>query len=111
MSINNLDIDVYENGEWHSLKKGDGNLTLSYLIEILKKLLYLKKVRKWKKNDEWVAKQKENVEQKSQKLLKKVQEVVEEKAQEVVEEKAQEVVEEKAQEVVERKHKKLLRRK
>ena len=105
MSINNLDIDVYENGEWHSLKKGDGEFDSELFNRNLEKTFVFKKGKEMEeKMMSEVAKQKENIEQKSQEVIEeKVQEVVEEKAQEVVEEKAQEVVEEKVEEVVEEK--------
>ena len=105
MSINNLDIDVYENGEWHSLKKGEGEFDSELFNRNLEKTFVFKKGKEMEeKMMNEVAKQKENIEQKAQEVVEeKVEEVVEEKAQEVVEEKVEEVVEEKAQEVVEEK--------
>ena len=105
MSINNLDIDVYENGEWHSLKKGEGEFDSELFNRNLEKTFVFKKGKEMEeKMMNEVAKQKENIEQKAQEVVEeKVEEVVEEKAQEVVEEKAKEVAEEKAKEVVEEK--------
>ena len=105
MSINNLDIDVYENGEWHSLKKGEGEFDSELFNRNLEKTFVFKKGKEMEeKMMNEVAKQKENIEQKAQEVVEeKAQEVVEEKAQEVVEEKAKEVAEEKAKEVVEEK--------
>ena len=107
MSINNLDIDVYENGEWHSLKKGEGEFDSELFNRNLEKTFVFKKGKEMEeKMMNEVAKQKENIEQKAQEVVEeKVEEVVEEKAQEVVEEKAQEVAEEKAKEVAEEKAK------
>ena len=105
MSINNLDIDVYENGEWHSLKKGEGEFDSELFNRNLEKTFVFKKGKEMEeKMMNEVAKQKENIEQKAQEVVEeKVEEVVEEKPQEVAEEKAKEVVEEKVEEVVEEK--------
>jgi len=105
MSINNLDIDVYENGEWHSLKKGDGEFDSELFNRNLEKTFVFKKGKEMEeKMMSEVAKQKENIEQKAQEVVEeKVEEVVEEKVEEVVEEKVEEVVEEKVEEVVEEK--------
>ena len=105
MSINNLDIDVYENGEWHSLKKGEGEFDSELFNRNLEKTFVFKKGKEMEeKMMNEVAKQKENIEQKAQEVVEeKVEEVVEEKAQEVVEEKVEEVVEEKVEEDIEEK--------
>jgi len=105
MSINNLDIDVYENGEWHSLKKGEGEFDSELFNRNLEKTFVFKKGKQMEeKMMNEVAKQKENIEQKAQEVVKeKVEEVVEEKVEEVVEEKVEEVVEEKVEEVVKEK--------
>ena len=105
MSINNLDIDVYENGEWHSLKKGEGEFDSELFNRNLEKTFVFKKGKEMEeKMMNEVAKQKENIEQKAQEVVEeKVEEVVEEKVEEVVEEKVEEVVEEKVEEVVEEK--------
>ena len=105
MSINNLDIDVYENGEWHSLKKGEGEFDSELFNRNLEKTFVFKKGKEMEeKMMNEVAKQKENIEQKAQEVVEeKVEEVVEEKAQEVAEEKVEKVAEEKVEEVVEEK--------
>ena len=105
MSINNLDIDVYENGEWHSLKKGEGEFDSELFNRNLEKTFVFKKGKEMEeKMMNEVAKQKENIEQKAQEVVEeKAQEVVEEKVEEVVEEKVEEVIEEKVEEVVEEK--------
>ena len=84
MSINNLDIDIYENGEWLSLKKGDGEFDSELFNRNLEKTFVFKKGKEMEeKMMSEVAKQKENIEE-------KVEEVVEEKVEEVVEEKLEE---------------------
>ena len=105
MSINNLDIDVYENGEWHSLKKGEGEFDSELFNRNLEKTFVFKKGKEMEeKMMNEVAKQKENIEQKAQEIVaEKVEEVIEEKVEEVVEEKVEEVIEEKVEEVVEEK--------
>ena len=105
MSINNLDIDVYENGEWHSLKKGEGEFDSELFNRNLEKTFVFKKGKEMEeKMMNEVAKQKENIEQKAQEVVEeKVEEVVEEKVEEIIEEKVEEVVEEKVEEVVEEK--------
>ena len=105
MSINNLDIDVYENGEWHCLKKGDGEFDSELFNRNLEKTFVFKKGKQMEeKMMNEVAKQKENIEQKAQEVVKdKVEEVVEDKVEEVVEEKVEEVIQEKVEEVIEEK--------
>ncbi len=89
MSINNLDIEVYEDGEWFKLKKENGEFDSELFNRNLEKTFVFKKGKE--------------MEEKMMKEMPKKQEVVEEKVQEVVEEKVEEVVEEKAQEVTEEK--------
>jgi hypothetical protein len=105
MSINNLDIDVYENGEWHSLKKGEGEFDSELFNRNLEKTFVFKKGKEMEeKMMNEVAKQKENIEQKAQEVVEeKVEEVIEEKVEEVIEDKVEEIVEEKVEEVVEEK--------
>jgi len=104
LSISNLDIDVYENGEWHSLKKGDGEFDSELFNRNLEKTFVFKKGKEMEeKMMSEVAKQKENIEKKQEVVEQKVEEVVEEKVEEVVEQKVEEVVEEKVEEVVEQK--------
>jgi hypothetical protein len=43
LSINNLDIEIYENGEWHSLKKGDGDFDSELFNRNLEKTFVFKK--------------------------------------------------------------------
>jgi histidinol phosphatase-like enzyme len=43
LSINNLDIEIYENGEWHSLKKGDGEFDSELFNRNLEKTFVFKK--------------------------------------------------------------------
>jgi hypothetical protein len=109
MSINNLDIEVYENGEWHTLKKGDGEFDSELFNRNLEKTFVFKKGKEMEeKMMSEVAKQKENIHEKVEQVVEeKVEEVVEEKEEEVVEqvveEKVDEVVEEKVEQVVEEK--------
>ena len=102
MSINNLDIEVYENGKWLSLKKGDGEFDSELFNRNLEKTFVYKKGKEMEeKMMSEVAKQKDNIEEKVEEVVEeKVEEVVEEKVEEVVEEKVEEVVEEKVEEVV-----------
>ena len=117
MSINNLDIEIFENGEWLSLKKGDGEFNTDLFNKNLEKTFVFKKgkeleqqmmkeAQKQKKVVEEVVEEKveEVVEEKVEEVVEeKVEEVVEEKVEEVVEEKVEEVVEERVEEVVEEK--------
>jgi len=97
MSINNLDIEVYEDGEWFKLKKENGEFDSELFNRNLEKTFV------FKKGKEMEEKMMKEMPKKQEVVEEKVQEVVEEKAQEVVEEKVEEVVEEKAQEVTEEK--------
>jgi len=117
MSINNLDIEIFENGEWLSLKKGDGEFNTDLFNKNLEKTFVFKKgkemeeqmmkeAQKQKKVVEEAVEQKaeEAVEQKVEDVVEeKVEEAVEEKVEDVVEEKVEDVVEEKVEEVVEEK--------
>ncbi len=105
MSINNLDIEVYENGEWLSLKKGDGEFDSKLFNRNLEKTFVYKRGKEMEeKMMSEVTKQKDNIKEKVEEVVEeKVEEVVEEKVEEVVEEKVEEVVEEKVEEVVEEK--------
>ena len=99
MSINNLDIEVYENGEWLSLKKGDEEFDSELFNRNLEKTFVYKKGKEMEeKMMSEVAKQKDNIEEKVEEVVQ--QEVVEEKVEEVVEEKVEEVIEEKVEQVV-----------
>jgi len=105
LSISNLDIDVYENGEWHSLKKGDGEFDSELFNRNLEKTFVFKKGKEMEeKMMSEVAKQKENIEQKAEEVVEqKIEEVIEEKVEELTEEKVEEVIEEKVEEVIEEK--------
>ena len=105
MSINNLDIEVYEDGEWFKLKKENGEFDSELFNRNLEKTFVFKKGKEMEeKMMKEMPKKQEVVQEKVQELVEeKVEEVVEEKVEEVVEEKVQEVVEEKVQEVVEEK--------
>jgi hypothetical protein len=99
MSINNLDIEVYENGKWLSLKKGEGEFDSELFNRNLEKTFVYKKGKEMEdKMMSEVAKQKDNFEEEV--VEEKVEEVVEEKVEEVVEEKVEEVIEEKVEQVV-----------
>ena len=93
MSINNLDIEIFENGEWLSLKKGDGEFNTDLFNKNLEKTFVFKK---GKEMEEQVMKE-------AQKQKRVVEEVEEQKVEEAVEEKVEEVVEQKVEEVVEQK--------
>ena len=128
MSINNLDIEVYEGGEWFKLKKENGEFDSELFNRNLEKTFVFKKgkemeekmMKEMPKKQEVVEEKveevveekveeaveekiEEAVEEKVEVVEEKIEEVVEEKVQEVVEEKVEEVIEEKVQEVVEEK--------
>ena len=117
MSINNLDIEIFENGEWLSLKKGDGEFNTELFNKNLEKTFVFKKgkemeeqmmkeAQKQKKVVEEAVEQKVEeavVEKVEEAVVEKVEEAVEEKVEEAVEDKVEEVVEEKVEEVVEQK--------
>jgi DNA repair exonuclease SbcCD nuclease subunit len=113
MSINNLDIEVYENGKWLKLKKENGEFDSELFNRNLEKTFVYKRGKemeeKMMKDIESQNLNQDNiknqvVEEKEEVVVEeKVEEVVEEKAEEVVEEKVEEVVEEKVEEVVEEK--------
>ena len=86
MSINNLDIEVYEDGEWFKLKKENGEFDSELFNRNLEKTFVFKKGKE--------------MEEKMMKEMPKKQEVVEEKVEEVVEEKVEEVTEEKTEDKV-----------
>ena len=91
ISINNLDIEIFENGEWLTLKKGDGEFNTELFNKNLEKTFVFKR---GKEMEEQMLKE-------VQKQKKVVQEVVEEKVEEKVEEVVEEVAEEKVEELVE----------
>ena len=97
LNINNLDIEVYENGEWYKLKKENGEFDTELFNRNLEKTFV------YKKGKEMEEKMMKEMPKKQEVSNDKVEEVVEEKVEEVVEEKVEEVVEEKVEEVVEEK--------
>ena len=105
MSINNLDIEVYEGGEWFKLKKENGEFDSELFNRNLEKTFVFKKGKEMEeKMMAEMPKKQEVVEEKVEEVVEeKVEEIVEEKVEEIVEEKVEEVVEEKVQEVVEEK--------
>ena len=105
MSINNLDIEVYEDGEWFKLKKENGEFDSELFNRNLEKTFVFKKGKEMEeKMMKEMPKKQEVVEEKIEEVVEeKIEEVVEEKVEEVVEEKVEEVLEEKVEEVTEEK--------
>jgi len=105
MSINNLDIEVYEDGEWFKLKKENGEFDSELFNRNLEKTFVFKKGKEMEeKMMKEVPNKEEVVEEKAEKVVEeKVEEVVEEKVEEIVEEKVEEIVEEKAEEIIKQK--------
>jgi len=97
MNINNLDIEVYEGGEWFKLKKENGEFDSELFNRNLEKTFVFKK---GKEMEEKMMKEMPN---KEEVLEEKVEEVVEEKVEEVEEQKVEEVVEQKVEEVIKEK--------
>jgi hypothetical protein len=119
LNINSLDIEVYENGNWISLKKENGEFDTELFNRNLEKTFVYKRgkemeekmMEELKKQNPEINKEKE-IELKGEEVVEeKGEEVVEEKGEEVVEEKAEEVVEEKAEELVEEKAEELVEEK
>ena len=86
ISINNLDIEVYEVGEWFKLKKENGEFDSELFNRNLEKTFVFKKGKE--------------MEEKMMKEMPKKEEVVEQKVEEVVEEKVEEVIKEKTEDEV-----------
>ena len=110
MSINSLDIEVYENGKWLKLKKENGDFDSELFNRNLEKTFVYKR---GKEMEEKMMKEVEsqNLNQdniKNEAIEEKVEEVVEKKVEEVLEEKVEEVVEEKVEKVVEEKVEKVV---
>jgi len=121
MSVNNLDIEVYEGGEWFKLKKENGEFDTDLFNRNLEKTFVFKKGKEMEEkmmkevtlseeNDntkiekQIIEKAEPVVEEKAEPIVKeKVEPVVEQKVEPVVEEKAEPVVEQKAEPVVEEK--------
>ena len=101
MSINNLDIEIFENGEWLSLKKGDGEFNTDLFNKNLEKTFVFKKGKEMEEQMMKEAQKQKKVVEEA--VVEKVEEAVEQKVEEVVEEKVEEVVEEKVEEVEEQK--------
>ena len=80
MSINNLDIEIFENGEWLSLKKGDGEFDTDLFNKNLEKTFVFKK---GKEMEEQMMKE-------AQKQKRVVEEVEEQKVEEEEEQKEEE---------------------
>ncbi len=105
MSINNLDIEVYEGGEWFKLKKENGEFDSELFNRNLEKTFVFKK---GKEMEEKMMKEVELNKEKGnlnieKPIEEKVEPVVEEKVEPVVEEKVEPVFEEKVESVVEEK--------
>ncbi len=113
MSINNLDIEVYEGGEWFKLKKENGEFDSDLFNRNLEKTFVFKKGKEMEEKmmkEVELNKEKDNlniekpIEEKVEPVVEeKVEPVVEEKVEPVVEEKVEPVDEEKAEPVVEEK--------
>ena len=119
MSINNLDIEVYENGKWLKLKKDNGEFDSELFNRNLEKTFVYKKGKEMEEkmmkevesqnlNQDNIKKQvieenpKEILEDKVEDVIEdKVEDVIEDKVEEVIEDKVEEVIEEKLEEVIE----------
>ena len=99
LSVNNLDIEVYEGGEWFKLKKENGEFDTDLFNRNLEKTFVFKKGKEMEeKMMKEVALSEENdITNIEKQVIEKTEPVVEEKAEPVVEEKAEPVVEEKAE--------------
>jgi len=105
MSINNLDIEVYEGGEWFKLKKENGEFDSDLFNRNLEKTFVFKKGKEMEEKmmkEVELNKEKDNLNIEKP-IEEKVEPVVEEKVEPVVEEKVEPVVEEKVEPVVEEK--------
>ena len=95
LSINNLDIEVYEGGEWFKLKKENGEFDSDLFNRNLEKTFV------YKKGKEMEEKMMKEVELNKEKDNLNIEKPIEEKVEPVVEEKVEPVVEEKVEPVVE----------
>ena len=121
MSINSLDIEIYENGEWHNLKKEGGEFDSDLFNRNLEKTFVYKQGKEMEEKmiKEQQAKEPTPVEDindpSAQTLEEKTKEVIEDKVvtEKVVEEKTKEVIEEKVvtEKVVEEKTKEVIEEK
>tara|TARA_B100000575_G_scaffold68805_1_gene53288 strand:- start:20 stop:736 length:717 start_codon:yes stop_codon:yes gene_type:complete len=91
MSVNNLDIEVYEGGEWFKLKKENGEFDTDLFNRNLEKTFVFKKGKEMEeKMMKEVALSDENDNSNIEKqIIEKVEPVVEEKVEPVVEEKVE----------------------
>ena len=113
MSINNLDIEVFEGGEWFKLKKENGEFDTELFNRNLEKTFVFKKGKEMEekmmkevelnKEIDTPNTQKPDKEKVEPVVEKKVEPVVEEKVEPVVEEKVEPLVEEKVEPVLEEK--------
>ena len=121
MSINNLDVEVYEEGEWFKLKKENGEFDSDLFNRNLEKTFVFKKGKEMEEKmtkEVELNKEKDNlniekpneqkadpvVEQKAEPVVEqKVEPVVEQKVEPVVEQKVEPVIEQKAEPIVEEK--------
>ena len=105
MSVNNLDIEIYENGEWYKLKKENGEFDSELFNRNLEKTFVYKKGKEMEEKMIKEMPKKEDIANEIPKEVveEKIEEAVEEKIEEVVEEKIEEAVEEKIEEAVEEK--------
>ena len=92
MSINNLDIEVYEGGEWFKLKKENGEFDTDLFNRNLEKTFV------YKKGKEMEEKMMKEVSSNKEKDIPIVENQIKQKAEPVVEQKAEPVVKEKAKE-------------
>jgi len=108
LSINTLDIEVFENGNWISLKKENGDFDSDLFNRNLEKTFVYKRGKEMEEKMMEELK-KQNPEKNSENEIiekvieEKVEKVIEEKVDEVIEEKVDEVIEEKVDEVIEEK--------
>ena len=112
LSIHNLEIEIYEDGTWHSLKKEGGEFDQELFNRNLEKTFVYKRGKEMEeklleentKNKKVEEKTEPVVEQKAEPVVEqKTEPVVEQKTEPVVEQKAEPVVEQKAEPVVEQK--------
>ena len=99
MSINNLDVEVYEEGEWFKLKKENGEFDSDLFNRNLEKTFV------FKKGKEMEEKMMKEVELNKEKDNQNIEKPIEEKVEPVVEEKVKPVVDEKSDELIEDKKK------
>jgi membrane-associated HD superfamily phosphohydrolase len=103
ISVNNLDIEVYEGGEWFKLKKENGEFDSELFNRNLEKTFVFKKGKEMEeKMMKEMPKKQETVEDKIEEAVEdKIEEAVEDKIEEAVEDKIEEAVEDKIEEAVE----------